>query len=127
MPLSKEDALRAYARVWNNLELGTFSDILVDDFHYESQMVIVPMTTKAAFLEYLVGKVETIRNAGADIVIEMGEVYAYNGLEACAILSNGGKRVGLALATVDGEKLVRLDLCIVPAPSSAKGSGEVPT
>jgi hypothetical protein len=77
-------------------------------------------------LAYFTGKVETIRNSGAVITAELGEVYAYDGLEACLILSSGGKRVGLALAKVADGKLKRLDLVIVPAASAAKGSGEVP-
>jgi hypothetical protein len=34
MSLTKEEALRAYAKVWNNLDIGNFPDILADDFHY---------------------------------------------------------------------------------------------
>ncbi len=129
MPLSEETALRAYARMMNTLNEELLEPLLADDFTYESQHVFQPLESKQAFLDYIRPKLITIQQAKATVFAEMGTVSAYEKNQSCVILAQNdrGNLVGLVLAKTDGNKLNRLDLCIVPPPQAAKRSGEYPT
>ena len=124
----EREALRAYARMLNTLSVEALEPYLADDFVYESQMVLMARRSKQEFLEYIRPKLETIRTSGTTVFAEMGEVWAYFEHRPCVVLAQGSKEdlVGIVLATVDRNKLSRLDLCIVPTPQSATRSGEYP-
>ena len=129
MPLTEEAALRAYARMLNTLNAECIQPLLADDFIFESQQVLQPLESKEAFLEYIHGKLETIRRVHATVFAEMGTVDTFRHSQPCVILAQNDRDnlVGLALAQTDGELLKRIDLCIIPAPQSAKRSGDYPT
>lgn len=129
MPLTEEVALRAYARMMNTLDADCLAPLLDDEFVYESQRVFQALESKQAFLDYIRSKLETIQRAKANVFAEMGTVVAYRGKEQpCVIVAQHDKAnlVGIVLAEVDGNKLKRLDLCIVPPPQEAERSGEYP-
>ncbi len=129
MELTEDIALRAYAKMMNTLSTEPLEAILADDFIYESQMVIKPLNSKQAFLDYMVPKLQTIQRLNATVYAEMGSVSAYSENQPCVILAQNDKAnlIGLVLAKTDGKVLKRLDLCIVPSPQSAERSGEYPT
>lgn len=128
MNLTKADALRAYAKMWNTLSTEALESLLADDFTYESQWVFEALTSKQAFLDYIRSKIETVRQAKAKVYAEMGVVSAYGERQPCVVLAQNAKSnlVGLVLAEVKDNKLTRIDLCIVPAPQAAERSGEYP-
>ena len=128
MELTQSEALRAYAKMMNTLNIAPLESLLADDFTYESQTVFSALESKHAFLDYMLPKLQTIRNASATVFAEMGMVSAYGKLQPCVVLAQNSQDnlVGLVLAKVAGDKLSRLDLCIVPAPQSAERSGEYP-
>ena len=129
MPLTEEAALRAYAKMMNTLNAECLEPLLADDFTYESQHVFQPLESKQAFLHYIRPKLTTIKQAKATVFAEMGTVAAYGKNQSCVILAQNDRAnlVGLVLAKVDGERLKRIDLCIVPPPQAAKRSAEYPT
>jgi hypothetical protein len=112
----------------NTLDPGLIEPILADDFAYESQMLLSALESKEEFLDYIQPKLETIRNSGTTVFAEMGTVFAYGKHQPCVVLAQNEKTnlVGLVLARVNGNKLTRLDLCIVPPPHSAERSGDYP-
>ncbi len=126
--LTEEDGLRAYARVFNSLDVAPLRTILAEDFHYASQMVFSEITSKGEFLEYLSGKLEALRNSSQPAYAEMGTIGTFRRNQPCVILAQPGKDdlVALVLAKVADGRLQRLDLCIVPPPQSARRSGEYP-
>ena len=128
MPLTEEAALRAYASMMNTLNAECIEPLLADDFIFESQQVFQPLESKEEFLEYIHGKLETIRRVKANVFAEMGTVDDFRQNQPCVILAQNDRDnlVGLALAQTDGELLKRIDLCVIPAPQSAKRSGEYP-
>jgi hypothetical protein len=128
MPLTEETALRAYAKMLNTLNADCLEPLLADDFTYESQKVFQPLESKQAFLDYIRQKLKTIRQAKATVFAEMGTVSAYGKNQSCVILAQNERDnlVGLVLAKTDGNKLKRLDLCIVPPPNAAERSGQYP-
>ncbi len=128
MPLSTEDALRAYCRMLNSHCVDAIESLLAEDFRYESQMVLKPLVSRAEFLQYIHPKLETIARSGAAVFAEMGSIDAGRGRQPCAILAQGDRSnlVGFVLAEVAADKITRLDLCIVPAPECATRTGEYP-
>ena len=112
----------------NTLSVGPLEGMLADDFTYESQYVSEALESKQAFLEYIKPKLQSIAQADAKIFAEMGMVTAYGERQPCVVLAQYDKSilVGLVLAKVQGNKLSRLELCIVPSPESADRSGEYP-
>ena len=121
--------LRAYAAMLNTLDVSKLEPFLADDFVYESQMVLVPLASKEAFLDYIRPKLETVKQSNATVYAELGRVDAYGREQPCVVLAQDAQEnlVGLVLAKSEGGKLKRLDLCIVPSPQTAQRSGEYPT
>lgn len=129
MTVTEEDALRAYAKMLNSLTVGTFADYLANDFVYESQSVIAPLTSKAEFLDYIETKLKTFAKKNAPVFAEMGMVSAYGRINRpCVVVAQYevDNLVSLVLGEIADNKLKRLDLCEVPSPHTAKRSGEYP-
>ncbi len=128
MELTQTEALRAYAKMMNTLDVSALEPLLADNFTYESQAVFTPLDSKQSFLDYIRPKLVTIKNAGATVFAEMGMVAAYGQRQPCVVLAQNSRDnlVGFVLARIAGGKLSRLDLCIVPQPQSAERSGEYP-
>ena len=129
MELTEETALRAYAVMLNTMSLESLVSLLADDFIYESQKVFRPLKSKQEFIEYIVPKLETIRNSGFTTFGEMGTVIAYGKRQPCVIMAQNDKSnlIALVLAKTHEGRLKRLDLCVVPPPQTAVRSGEYPT
>ena len=51
--LTREDALRAYAKTLNTLNIEPLEAILASDFRYSSQQVLKDLTFKETFLDFL--------------------------------------------------------------------------
>jgi hypothetical protein len=127
MNLTQESALRAYARMINTGDPGVLAPLLAEDFHYSSQWVFGELTSKDAYLDYITGKLDTIRRTGARVWAEMGSLNrGFPG--PCVVLAEGTKDrlTALVLAEVAGGFISRLDMCFVPAPESARRTGEYP-
>jgi len=130
MSLSKETALRAYAKMMNNLDASHIEPFLADDFVYVSQAVFESISSKPDFLEYIYPKLETIRRADAPVFAEMGRIGAYGEIQTCVITAQYDRSnlVAVVLASVDGEHLTQLTVCTVaPPPEQAERSGDYPT
>ena len=74
MPLTQEQALRAYATMMNTLDASALEPLLAEDFHYASQWVFAEITSKAEYLDYIVPKLETLRRAGVSPWAEMARL-----------------------------------------------------
>jgi hypothetical protein len=125
--LDIETALRAYASMMNALDSSKLEPLLSDDFHYASQMVLAEIESKQEYLEYIKPKLEVVRASGTKVWAEMAMLtHSFPG--PCVVLAQGDKEnlVALVLAKVKGERIERIDMCIVPTPQSAKRSGEYP-
>lgn len=127
MSITKEHALRAYSAMMNTLDVSCLEPLLADDFHYASQWVFAEIESKAAYLEYIVPKLDAIRDSGAAVWAEMGwldrEVPG-----PCVVMAQGHKDnlLAVVLAEVEGGKIKRLDLCGAPSPHSARRTGDYP-
>ena len=130
LQLTKEDALRAYARMMNTLDASHLEPLLADDFHYASQMVFEEITSRDDFLAYITPKLRTIADAGAIAYAEMAwdERRGGGGPEPCVVMAQNDKDnlVATVLAKVGDGKIRRLDMCIIPSPTQMRRTGEYP-
>lgn len=125
--LDIKTALRAYASMINTLDSSKLEPLLSPDFHYASQMVWSEIESKQEYLDYINPKLEVIRASGIKAWAEMAMLtHSFPG--PCVALAQGGKEdlVALVLVKVKGDLIQRIDMCIVPAPQSAKRSGKYP-
>jgi hypothetical protein len=135
LQLTQEQALREYARMINTLDERYLEPLLAEDFSYASQNVLSELSSRTEFLEYIRGKIATWRSHGTKLYAQMGTIRADFaailgiGGSPCVIVAQGTRvsQVATVLAKVDGDKLKRLDMCIVPSPSEAIGTGDYPT
>lgn len=126
--LNRKEALRAYARMMNTLDVKPLEGILAPEFTYESQWVFEALQSRQAFLDYIRPKLATIAKADSAVYAEMGTVAAYGEMQPCVILAQDHPEnlVALVFANVRDGLLVRLDLCAVPPAAAAERSGEYP-
>lgn len=127
MELTKSDALRAYARMMNTLDVKHFEPLLAEDFCYTSQWVFEEITSKQAFIDYIRPKLDSIATSGSRAYAEMAELKAYGG-GPCVVMAQGSKDnlLSTVLAEVKDGKIKRLDMCQIPPPSATTRTGEYP-
>ena len=125
--LDLETGLRAYAKMMNTLDAGAIEPLLADDFHYSSQWVLVEITSKQEYMDYIHPKLKAVRKSGTKIWAEMAQL-EQEILGPCVVLAQESKDalLSLILGKVANGKLTRLDMCGAPSPWSAKRSGEYP-
>ena len=92
MELTRSEALRAYARMMNTLNVTPLESLLADDFTYESQHGFSALESKQAVLDYIAPKLQAIQNAGATVFAEMGMVSAYGEYQPCVVLAQNSKK-----------------------------------
>jgi hypothetical protein len=128
MTLTEVDAITAYCRMLNTRRVEHLVPLLAEDFVYESQVVLQPLHGVPDFVAYITGKFATIAAANHPAFAELGRVHAYGRPRTCAVLAQPTKAdiLGLVLATVRGDRIARLDVCIVPRPHEAQRSGHYP-
>jgi hypothetical protein len=128
MELSQTDALRAYARMMNTLDVKHIEPLLAENFHYSSQWVFAEITSKKEYLDYIRPKLETIAASGAKVYAEMAVHDGWGG-DPCVVMAQGSPSnlVATVLAKVDGGRITQFDMGMLPSPAEAKRSGEYPS
>ena len=122
--LSKTDALRAYAAMMNTLDATDFAPLLADDCHYESYWVFAEIRSKQEFLAYITGKLQTFRASGKKVWAELGHCF----WGPCVVIAEDERDnlIATVVVEVEGEKIMRMDMCGVPSPYLATRTGEYP-
>lgn len=122
------DALIAYAKMMNTLDSTEFESLLADDFQYESQTVLTPVNGKKEFIEYIRPKLSTIKNSNAVVFAELAQLDAY-GQKDCVLIAQNDKDNLLATVytQVKDNRIIRIDMCIVPDPKTALRTGVYPS
>lgn len=125
--LSKEDALRAYAKMIHHSSVEHLEPLLADNFNYASQWVLQEITSKQQYLDYIRPKLESIKSSGTRVWAELGELDTYP-QGPCLVVAQGEKDnlVATVLVEVAGDKIQRFDMCQIPPPQSARRTGEYP-
>ena len=126
MELMEVDALRAYARMMNNLDVSHIEPLLDDNFRYSSQWMFGEITSKQEFLDYMKSQLLEIKQSGMRAYAEMAVVSAW-GHDECVVTAQGKKEnlIATVFATLKNGKIRRIDMCGTPNPSETMRSGGV--
>jgi hypothetical protein len=123
----KLDACRGYARMMNNLDVSHIAPWLAEDVTYSSQWVMEDMHGKEAYLNYIKGKLASIKRTGSRVWAEIAYTDAF-GAGPCVVLSQGSQdnlTATLLLEIRDG-KIISMIMCAVPSPNECRRTGEIP-
>ena len=125
------DAARVFAIAWNQLDFSALEPHLDDSVRYSSQQVLDELVGKDAVVEYIAGKMETIKAAApqSQVYAESGKTISNPPRRPCVIMAQGARDnlVGLVLFEVRDGRIHRIDFCtVLPDPRSAYRSGEYP-
>jgi hypothetical protein len=125
--LDESKALECYAQMLNTCDSAKFEELLSDDFRYTSQAVLSDITSKEEFIDYIRGKLKTIKSSEKPVFAELGKLSAY-GHSDCVVLAQGDKinLVATAFIEIENDKVSRVDMCFVPSPKQAKRTGIYP-
>jgi hypothetical protein len=125
-----EAATRLYATARNGLDPEPLIERFATDVAYESQDVLDALTGRDRVAGYLRERWAFLRGLGRDTGrVEMGTVDLPEGRDhPCGILTVEGQRRSLAVLSLHADGLIRrLDfMTLVPPPSAARGTGEIP-
>lgn len=113
MELTEKDAAIAYAKAWNQLDCSEFLKLLDDDAHYASQWVFSELENNAVISEYLVGKMNTVKNTDSKVYAELG--IAHHGKSRhCVLMAQGDKDkvAAIIIFKIKNNKISRYDMCV---------------
>jgi len=112
--LTEKDAATAYARAWNRLECTEFLELLAPDAIYESQWVFNELAGKDVIADYLIHKLEAVKNAGNKVFAELGITRLGSFGRDCVFIAQGKKEEvkAVVLFKVADDKIQRYDLCV---------------
>ena len=128
MKLTEIDALRAYARMMNTLDMSHIEPLLDEDFRYSSQWMIGEIPSKQEFLDYIKPMLDSIKQSGNRVYAEIAYANAW-GHDECAVTAEGDKEnlSACVFAHVKDGKIRRIDVCGDPPPSATQRTGEYPS
>lgn len=110
-PLTEKEAATAYARAWNRLDCTDFIPLLAEDARYASMYVFKELRSKAEIEEYLIGKLQTVRNSGSQVRAELAGATLPAERDCVLLYQDGGEHIATILFQVRDGKIQRYDLC----------------
>ena len=75
--IHKLRAARAWAQAYNSFDIADLEPLIDTKFSYTSMWVLGDLEGRDAYLDYLRGKLETIRNGDSSVVAEVAETRRY--------------------------------------------------
>ena len=123
----KLDACRAYARMMNTLDSSHLVPWLADDCQYTSQWVMENIEGKDAYLEYIRGKLNSIKRTDSRVWAEIAYTDAF-GAGPCVVLSQDTRdnlTATLLVKMTDG-RISQMTMCAIPSPQECRRTGELP-
>ena len=85
---------------------------------------------RADYLDYLTAKLEAIRKSGSVVRAELAETRPYpmypNPPRPCVVAEQDGEGAATILFEVDGNRIKRIDMCMIPPPDTCVRSGVCP-
>ena len=123
----KLTACRKYARMMNNLDVSYIAPWLAEDVTYSSQWVMEDMHGKEVYLNYIKGKLASIKGTGSRVWAEIAYTDAF-GAGPCVVLSQGSQDnlTAILLLEIRDDKIISITMCAVPSPHECRRTGEIP-
>ena len=124
----EKDAAIAYARAWNTLDTTVILELLDEDARYTSQWVLEELEGKDAISEYLIQKMNAVKDAGVNVYAELGITRSESSDRDCVLMSQGKKDEVQAVVffEINNNKIQRYDLCMSEL-LNAKRTGVYPS
>ena len=119
MGLAEIDALRAYARMINTLDMSPIEPLQDEDVHYASQWMVGEVPSKWEFLGYMNSHLLEIKRSGT-------RAWGHNECVATA-QSEKENLIATVFITLRNGRIRRIDMCGTPHPSETMRSGEYPS
>lgn len=91
MGLTEIDALRAYARMINTLDISHIEPLSDETVHYASQWMVGEIPSKQEFLDYMQSHLLEFKQAGARAYAEIALAPAW-GHNECVVTAHREKR-----------------------------------
>ncbi len=103
--------LEKLSEAYQTYDSSVIENYLADDMHYASMWVFHEMTSKAEYLEYLRGKLETMkqRNIKMEFEIVRGRMHT-NALLVTNQLGPQGEQLGFVADFNDNDKVAMLNM-----------------
>jgi hypothetical protein len=101
---------------------------LAPDMVYTPHWVFEYINGKDAYLEYIKGKIESIKKTASRVWAEIAYTDAF-GSGPCVLLAQPTPDDLKATLLIDmqDDKIVRMCMCCIPSPHECRRSGEFPT
>jgi len=124
---AKLEACRAYARMMNTCDWSHIVGWLNDDLKYNSSWVKEEMIGKDNYLNYIKGKIETLKRSTRQVWAEIAYTDAF-GAGPCVVLAQGTPEnlIATMLMTMREGKISEMCMSIIPAPQECRRTGEFP-
>ena len=84
IPISEDDFLRKIGRMYSEYATEDISCHMEPDFRYNSFWVLEEMTSAAQYVDYITGKIQTLKNE--NIVIKTSMMHIRDWGEPCLVL-----------------------------------------
>ena len=112
--LTEYDAAYAFAQAWNKLDPAEFLNILSNDAVYTSQWVLTAQEGKAIISDYLIGKMQAVKESKSTVVADVGKATQWFPNRDCALLYQGdmSKPDAVVLFDVLGDHVKAVSLCM---------------
>jgi hypothetical protein len=125
--MSKEDALRAYARMMHSLSVEDLEPYLAADLHYTSAWVEEEIQSKDHYLSYIRPKLSSIKRTGSRVWAEMCWLPDSRG--PYLLLAQGDQEnvISTVCTEVQGPYIRRFDMRPITTIDGLGRTGEYPT
>jgi len=127
MELTDIDALRAYARMMNTLDVSHIEPLLDEKVRYASQWTMGEIPSKQEFLDHMKDQLLESKQSDSRIYAEIARALAW-GHNECVATAQAEKEnlIATVFITLMNGKIGRIDMCATPHPSETMRSGEYP-
>lgn len=125
--ITKEDALRAYARMMHSLSVDDLAPHLACNFHYTSSWVKEEIRSKDHYLSYIRPKLKSIKQSGRRVWAEMCWLPDSRGAYLLVAQGEQENLVSTVWAEVQGIFIRRLDMRPITTIDALGRTGEYPT
>ncbi len=113
---SNRELLIEYVKAINYLYISSLEELLVDDFHYVSQLLENSIEGKKEYLNFLISKLRAFKHSGWSIIGRISTSYSKDAFELYMISEKNNrevKRLGALRVFIEGNKIVKSKLILV--------------
>lgn len=100
--LSHDALVEIYIKAWNTLDASVLEPYLAEDFTYGSMWVFSDLNGKDAYMEYISGKFNAIKESGSKVAAEKG-ISPQTGTSRVQLLQDGHRGAKIDVVSENGK------------------------